>query len=93
MLKHRLPESGKAIWIAPALIAAALLAGCASRPDNPYGTGQSISIPYDPYDYDPADLQAEAQAHCDAYGLDAVYEDETVDQQSVRWRYRHYRCV
>lgn len=67
------------------------LAGCATteRPLNP----ESISIPYDPYDYDPDDLLAEAQAHCQAYGLRAVYEDETVDPSSVRWRYRHYRCV
>ena len=54
---------------------------------------QSISIPYDPYNFDPADLQAEADAHCSAYGLVAVYDDETVDTQSVRWRYRHYRCL
>ncbi len=56
-------------------------------------SNESISIPYDPYDFDPDDLLAEAQAHCGAYGLRAVYEDETVDPQSVRWRYRHYRCV
>ena len=56
-------------------------------------SNESISIPYDPYDFDPDDLLAEAQAHCGAYGLRAVYEDETIDPQSVRWRYRHYRCV
>jgi len=65
------------------------MAACATpAPDN-----QTISIPYDPYDFDPADLQAEAEAHCSAYNLRAVYEDETVDPNSVRWRYRHYRCV
>ena len=71
--------------------AAALLAACAteSLPDE----YETISIPYDPYDFDPADLQAEADAHCNAYGLRAVYDDETVDPSSVRWRYRHYRCV
>ena len=53
---------------------------------------QSISIAYDPYDFNPADLQAEADAHCSAYGLAAVYDDETIDSQSVRWRYRHYNC-
>jgi len=75
--------------------ATALLALGACITDDGYraGTEPSISIPYDPYDYDPDDLQAEAQAHCEAYGLDAVYQDETVDPTSVRWRYRHYLCV
>ena len=54
---------------------------------------QSISIPYDPYDFDPDDLLAEAQTHCGAYGLRALFDGETVDQQSVRWRYRHFLCV
>ncbi len=75
-----------------ALIAASAIAltACATpEPDN----YQTISVPYDPYDFDPADLQAEADAHCNAYNLHAVYEDETVDPSSVRWRYRHYRCV
>lgn len=66
------------------------LAACATPPVDDY---QTISIPYDPYDFDPADLQAEADAHCSAYNLRAVYEDETVDTASVRWRYRHYRCI
>ncbi|MEO1250732.1 MAG: hypothetical protein AAFW81_00120 [Pseudomonadota bacterium] len=70
--------------------ATALLAACVTQPAPDYET---ISIPYDPYDFDPADLQAEANAHCNAYGLRAVYEDETIDPSSVRWRYRHYRCV
>ncbi|PQA87791.1 hypothetical protein [Hyphococcus luteus] len=72
-------------------MAAAFLGACASDP-GPV-TGESISIPYDPYDFDPDDLQAEADAHCEAYGLRAVYDGETVDTQSVRWRYRHFRCV
>jgi hypothetical protein len=63
---------------------------CASDSHAPL---QTVTIPYDPYDYDPEDLLAEAQAECKAYGLNAVYEDETVDPASVRWRYRHYRCV
>lgn len=53
----------------------------------------SISIPYDPYNYDPDKLFEEAQAHCGAFGLNAVYIDETIDPNSVRWRYRHYNCV
>lgn len=69
------------------------LAGLAACQTPPAASGEAISIPYDPYDYDPADLQAEADNHCSAYGLRAVYEDETVDSSSVRWRYRHYRCV
>ncbi len=68
------------------------LSACVSNDTN-YAGAEAISIPYDPYDFDPKDLLAEAQAHCQAYGLRAVYEDETVDPQSVRWRYRHYRCV
>lgn len=66
------------------------LAACATPVVDDY---QTISIPYDPYDFDPADLQAEADAHCSAYNLRAVFDDETVDATSVRWRYRHYRCV
>ena len=68
-----------------------VIAGCAT--DRNYGGDQSISIPYDPYDFNPAELQAEADAHCEAFGMRAVYEDETIDPQSVRWRYRHYACV
>ena len=76
-----------------AAAATAMLAACASDPGPAYGTELSISIPYDPYDYDIKDLQAEVDAHCNAYNLDAVFDGETVDSQSVRWRYRHYRCV
>ena len=74
-------------------LAAVGLAACATDQGYRPGTEPSISIPYDPYDFDPDDLLAEAQAHCSAYGLTAVYEDETVDPQSVRWRYRHYLCL
>ena len=77
-------------FLTKSVIAAMLAAAAAcATPEPDY---QTISIPYDPYDFDPADLQAEADAHCNAYGLRAVYEDETVDPESVRWRYRHYRC-
>lgn len=76
-----------------AALTALLFSACASDEGYRYGTEPSISIPYDPYDYDPDELLAEAQSHCKAYGLTAVYEDETIDPQSVRWRYRHYRCV
>ncbi|NNE39690.1 MAG: hypothetical protein HKN14_02095 [Marinicaulis sp.] len=77
------------------MTAATVLAalGACTTYERPFGTGESISIPYDPYNYDPDDLEAEAQAHCGAYGMRAVYDDETIDPQSVRWRYRHYRCV
>ncbi len=68
----------------------AMLAACATP--EPVGD-QSISIPYDPYDFDPDDLQAEADAHCRAYGLRAVFDGETANPHEVRWRYRHYRCV
>ncbi|MEM9168215.1 MAG: hypothetical protein AAGC56_01070 [Pseudomonadota bacterium] len=75
-----------------AALAALCLAGCATTGDRG-GDGQSISIPYDPYNYDPDEMYQEAQAHCGAYGLNAVYVDETVDPTSVRWRYRHFDCV
>ncbi len=78
--------------VAAALGACALTA-CATTGNGDYSGSESISIPYDPYDFDPKDLLAEAQAHCEAFGLRAVYEDETIDPQSVRWRYRHFRCV
>ncbi len=69
------------------------LAACQTS-DIPDPRGDSsVSIPYDPYNYDPQKLDEEAQAHCDAYGLLARFDDETIDDQSVRWRYRHYTCV
>lgn len=73
-----------------ALLGGVSLTACETSPPP---SVESISIPYDPYDFDPDDLQAEADAHCSAYGLRAIYEDETVDPSSVRWRYRHFRCV
>jgi len=83
---------GGAIRIIAAMVFACVLSACATG-DVDYTGSESISIPYDPYDFDPKDLLAEAQAHCGAFGLRAVYEDETIDPQSVRWRYRHFRCV
>ncbi len=56
-------------------------------------TQPSISIPFDPYEFDAKELLKQAEAHCEAYGLKAVYLDETIDPHSVRWRYRHYLCV
>ena len=80
----------RSVWkIGAVMGACALAAACETYEPS----SETISIPYDPYDFDPADLQAEADAHCSAYGLRAVYEDETIDPSSVRWRYRHYRCV
>ncbi len=83
---------GGIIKIIAVVLVGFALSACVSNDTNSTG-GESISIPYDPYDFDPKDLLAEAQSYCQAYGLRAVYEDETVDPQSVRWRYRHYRCV
>ncbi|MBB5517448.1 hypothetical protein [Amphiplicatus metriothermophilus] len=75
------------------VVAALALAGCASRPETPWGAQRSITVPYNPYDYDPDELFAVAQTHCEAYGLRAQYVDETIDPNSVRWRYRHFDCV
>ena len=75
--------------ISIAVLGVTALAACATAEPEEF---QTISIPYDPYDFDPADLQAEADAHCSAYNMRAVYEDETIDSSSVRWRYRHFRC-
>ena len=83
-----------AVWrLLLAAGAVGALSACATDEGPAFGTEPSISIPYDPYDFDPDELQAEADAHCNAYGLRAVYDGETVDNQSVRWRYRHYRCI
>ncbi len=79
-----------------ALASAGALAvsGCETYGSRPTGTKESVSIPYDPYNYNPDELQARANAHCLAYGARAaVYEDETIDPNAVRWRYRHFRCV
>lgn len=83
----------KSLLTVIAIIALGALAACATTPGSYDSSGQSISIPYDPYNYDPDELFAEAQAHCNAYGLNAVYVDETIDPNSVRWRYRHFQCV
>jgi len=77
--------------IAIAGLAASALSACATYEDP--GPIETISIPYDPYDYNPSAMDAEAQAHCEAFGLDAVFVDETADIQAVRWRYRNYDCV
>lgn len=69
------------------------LSACESVPEVDPRADRSVSISYDPYNYDPQRLDDEAQAHCDAYGLRARFEDETIDNQSVRWRYRHYLCI
>lgn len=74
-------------------LALAGLSACATTEGYQYGTEPSVSIPYDTYDFDPDELLAEAQSHCKAYGLNAVYDDETINPESVRWRYRHYLCV
>ncbi|MEO1243441.1 MAG: hypothetical protein AAFX54_16140 [Pseudomonadota bacterium] len=81
------------VRILKVFLAGLLALGLAACATQTVVSNESISIPYDPYDFDPDDLQAEAQAHCGAYGLRARYVDETVDPQSVRWRYRHYNCV
>lgn len=75
------------------MVGCGLVSACTTDEGYRYGTEPSISIPYDPYDFDPNDLKAEADAHCAAYNLRAVFDGETIDSQSVRWRYRHYRCV
>ena len=76
------------------LSAALALAACETTDYGPpSGTEQSVSIPYDPYNYDPAELDAQAESHCSAYKRRALYRDETIDPNSVRWRYRHYDCI
>jgi hypothetical protein len=71
--------------------ALAVLAGCTTP--QYVGDRESVTIPYDPYNYDPDELMDQAEAHCSAYGRHAVYVDETIDPNSVRWRYRHFDCV
>ena len=80
----------KIFFLGAVMGAALVVTGCAT---GPAPGNESVSIAYDPYDFDPDDLQAEADSHCSAYNLRAVFEDETIDEQSVRWRYRHFRCV
>ncbi len=70
------------------------LAGCTTTSGRlPTANANSVTIPYNPYDYDPDDLQRQADAHCTTYGRRAIYVDETIDPSSVRWRYRHYNCA
>lgn len=74
-------------------VAALAMTGLGACATDDAGTQPSISIPFDPYEFDANDLLKQAEAHCEAYGLKAVYLDETIDPHSVRWRYRHYLCV
>lgn len=80
----------RGVFAAIAVIAAGSLASCAT--DEP-DTQPSISIPFDPYDFDADELLKRAETYCAAYGMKASYKDETIDPHSVRWRYRHYLCV
>ena len=77
--------------VAVVIAATAALIGCQTT--GPARPGPSVTIPYNPYDYDPDELNAAAQPDCGAYGLGAVYVDGRIDPSSVRWRYRHYDCV
>ena len=74
------------------LTAVLILAGCASV-EAPDPSAEGISVPYDPYDYDAAALDAEAQAHCEAYGKRAVHVGDSAPITEVRWRHRNYDCV
>jgi hypothetical protein len=52
---------------------------------------EEFSVHYEPGSDDPADADREAEARCAAYGLTAVFIDETQDSLG-RLRHRHYRC-
>ncbi|MFQ5564191.1 MAG: hypothetical protein ACE5FO_11540 [Parvularculaceae bacterium] len=87
-------NTGKALRRGAAATVAAVMAGAiASCATDDVDTQPSISIPFDPYEFDEEELLKRAEDHCGAYGLKAVYQNETIDPHSVRWRYRHYRCV
>jgi hypothetical protein len=84
----------RGVLAALAAAGAMAIAACETYSSTPTGTKESVSIPYDPYNYNPDELQDRANAHCRAYGArGARYEDETIDPNAVRWRYRHFRCV
>ena len=52
---------------------------------------EEFSVHYEPGAEDPATADAEAETRCAAYGLGAVFIDETQDSMG-RLRHRHYRC-
>lgn len=79
-------------FAALALVGILALGACTTT-ERDDGRQRSVTIPYNPYEYDPDELFRAAQQHCGAYGQRAVYVDETVDPNSVRWRYRHYDCI
>lgn len=86
--------AGRSLKTAATLALVAMLASAGCVTAEPANDRQrSITIPYNPYEYDPDELFRAAQQHCEAYGMRAVYVDETIDPNSVRWRYRHYDCV
>lgn len=79
--------------LAACLAAGLVVSGCETTPPVRDASGNAVTIPYNPYKYDPDELQRQAEAHCASYGRHAVYVDETIDPSSVRWRYRHFDCV
>lgn len=74
---------------AGAALTAAALAACATQTET---RDLSITIPYDPATSHPGEAAAQAQAHCEAYGLRAVFVDETIDRTAARLRHRRFEC-
>ncbi|MEZ5896446.1 MAG: hypothetical protein R3C40_02745 [Parvularculaceae bacterium] len=66
-----------------------LAASCAS-PGADDGAHE-ITIAFDPARESAADALGQAQAHCAAYGLNAVFVDETLDPDG-RLRHRRFIC-
>ena len=78
--------------LAAPLFAALALAGC-SAVSGLFGQHppEEFSAHYEPGADDPASADEEAETRCAAYGLSAVFVDETQDSMG-RLRHRHYRC-
>jgi len=83
----------RAAGSAALIVAALAMVACTTTRAPSDGRRRSVTIPYNPYEYDPDELRRAAELHCAAYNQRAVFVDETVDPNSVRWRYRHYDCV
>ena len=69
-----------------AVTACLSITGCKS---TTLANSKAISIEYDPFIYKPATIGAEAQAHCETYGKDAVQDGGNNTVAGVE---KHFRC-
>lgn len=75
----------------PCMLATLFLAAAACASPGADDGAHEITVAFDPARESAADALNEAQAHCAAYGLNAVFVDETIDPDG-RLRHRRFTC-